>query len=396
MAPYNVLIENSSDVIALVNAAGEVLYASASSAKVFGYLPEELVGLNTFDLIHPEDREHSRQALRDVLDMPPNPRQVDVRVCRKDGEWRWVEKTISNLLHEPRIGAIVVNCREISARNAAREQEQQQNEELLRSNVQLEDFAYAVAHDLREPLRTISMFTEVLVEEAELDPHRKELAGFIVDGVKRMSALLEGLHAFAIRSFDDPPQRVDLGHVAAEVLQILGHAIKASEALVIVDPLPLVMGNEKHLLRVLQNLMVNAIKYRSQAPVEIHITAEPRGPDWTIQIRDNGIGIAPEHHDRIFQLLKRLHGTENPGAGIGLAICKKLIEGMGGTIWVKSEPGSGSVFCFTIGAAEADGGPHRRWWETTGVETASAQRRSKHGNKARGRQRPGVLSRGYS
>jgi PAS domain S-box-containing protein len=346
------LSESSSEVISLVTAAGRVIYASASSFDAFGYRPEEMVGLDSLDLIHPEDRDHSRRALGAVVARPPGPRHVRVRVRRKNGEFSRVESTISNFLDEPRIGAIVVsyrvNYREIGAGKAARKNNRRQSEELVRSNARLEDFAYAVAHDLREPLRTISMFTELLIEEADLDARGKMQAQFIVDGVARMSALFEGLHTFAVRGFDDPPQPFDLGFAVAEVLHNLGHAIKTSGATVTVDPLPIVLGNEKHLVRVFQNLIVNAIKYRSDAPVEIHVTAERLGSEWIIKVRDNGIGIAPEHQDRVFGLFKRLHGPETPGAGIGLAICRKIVDAMGGAIWVEPAPGQGSIFCFTI------------------------------------------------
>jgi light-regulated signal transduction histidine kinase (bacteriophytochrome) len=196
------------------------------------------------------------------------------------------------------------------------------------------------------------MFTELLIEEADLDARGKMQAQFIVDGVARMSALFEGLHTFAVRGFDDPPQPFDLGSAVAEVLDDLGHAIKTSGATVTVDPLPVVLGNEKHLVRVFQNLIVNAIKYRSDAPVEIHVTAERLGAEWIIKVRDNGIGIAPEHQDRVFGLFKRLHGPETPGAGIGLAICRKIIDAMGGAIWVEPAPRQGSIFCFTIAAMQ--------------------------------------------
>jgi len=335
-----------------VSAAGRVVYASASSLDVFGYLPQEIVGLNAFDLIHPDDRVHFRRAFDTVLATPPGPRQVKVRACRKNGDCRWVESTFSNLLDEPRIGAIIVNCREVGAEQGASAQEQNHTDDLNRSNARLEDFAYAVAHDLREPLRTISMFTEILIQEAEMDAHGELMAQFIMNGVTRMSALFEGLHAFAVRGFDDPAQPLDLAIVAAEVLRDLGHAIATSNATVTVDPLPFVQGNERQLVRVFQNLIANAIKYRSEAPVRIHVSAERLGQQWVIKVKDNGVGIAPENFDVVFGLFKRLHGPETPGAGIGLAICKKIIEAMGGVIWVESASGLGSIFCFTIAAAE--------------------------------------------
>ncbi len=345
-------IENNSDVISFVSSLGKVLYASPSVTSLFGYLPKEVVGRNTIRMIHPEDRDHSRRAMGEVLARPRVPLHVEMRVRCKDGDWRRVESALSNLLDEPRVQAIVVNSREIGARRVARGPEQRQIDELVLANARLEDFAYAVMHDLREPLRTISMFTQLLTGQEGSSADRQAQAGFITDGVVRMSALLEGLHSFAISGFAEPPQPVALNSVVAEVLRNLAHAIAASGATVTVDPLPLVQGNAKHLLRVLQNLIVNAIKYRSEAPVEIHVTAEWRGGEWMIKVKDNGVGIAREHLDQVFGLFKRLHGTETPGAGIGLAICRKIVEAMGGMIWVESEPGSGSIFSFTAAAAE--------------------------------------------
>jgi len=133
------------------------------------------------------------------------------------------------------------------------------------------------------------MFTSLLTRKTEMDPGGKLLAQFILDGVARMSALLEGLHDFALRGFD-LPQPLELKHVVAETLQNLGHAIATSQAIVTVDPLPFVLGNQIQLLRVFQNLILNAIKYRSEMPVEIKVTAEPIGQDWIIKVRDNGIG----------------------------------------------------------------------------------------------------------
>jgi len=354
-APYPAL-QNSSDVVALVNRSGDVLAAGPQSINVLGWPPGALVGRNTFDLIHPEDREHSRRALEALLESASAPRQIEVRVYGLDGQWRWVEKTFSNFLHEPRIAAIVLTCRELDVRNAEREQQQKQNEELVRTNVKLEDLAYAVAHDLKEPLRTISMFTELLLQ-AGSENERKELAGFIVDGAKRMSALIEGLHAFALHSFDDPPTRVDLNLAASDALTVLTQAISDCNATVTLGPLPQVLGHKKQLVRVLQNIISNAVKYRSTAPLHIQIGADKVASEWRIRVSDNGVGIPPEHRRRIFQLLKRLHGAENPGAGLGLAICKKLIEGMGGEIWVESNPGGGSAFYFTIPAITDEPSP---------------------------------------
>jgi light-regulated signal transduction histidine kinase (bacteriophytochrome) len=170
-----------------------------------------------------------------------------------------------------------------------------------------------------------------------------------------MGALFDGLRAFALRGFDDDLRPLDLGPVVADALQNLAHAIAEAQASVTVNPLPIVMGNEKHLLCVVQNLIINAIKYRGDEPVAIHVSAERDNTDWIVKVRDNGIGIAPENFSRVFELWTRLHGPETPGAGLGLAVCKKIVEALGGSIWVESELGVGSMFCFRIGAANGGG-----------------------------------------
>jgi light-regulated signal transduction histidine kinase (bacteriophytochrome) len=216
----------------------------------------------------------------------------------------------------------------------------------------LEDFVHSVAHELREPLRTIDMFSELLVRGANLDEDSRGQARLIIDGVRRMSSMLEGLYEFALSGTEPSEPALDLTRVVDEAILNLEHAVDAGHAVISVGPLPLVAGNEKELLRVVQNLIANAIKYRGDTPVEIHVTAEPRGAEWVVRVRDNGIGIAPEYQAQIFQVFQRLHGVGISGAGIGLAICKKVVEAMGGTIWVESKLGFGSAFCFTVAAAK--------------------------------------------
>jgi len=168
-----------------------------------------------------------------------------------------------------------------------------------------------------------------------------------------MSTLLDDLLSSATYGFNNSPERVELEQAAQQALQNLREALTSSGAAITVGPLPAVRSNECDMIRIFQNLISNAIKYRSEAPVEIRIGAERSGPDWVIKVHDNGIGIAPEHHHRVFGLFTRLHTHEIPGAGIGLAVCKKIVEELGGKIWVESEPGAGSTFCFTITAAKA-------------------------------------------
>src|SRR5579859_7120930 len=190
---FRSLIENSPDAISLIDRQGEILYGSASTTKIFGYRPEELLGRNCLELIHPEDRDHSSRALRDVLAKPPGPCQWDARVRCKDGNYSWVESTVSNLLFECEVQAIVMYQRDINARKAAEAERQQRAEQLADSNLRLEEFAYTVAHDLREPLRAISVYTEMLVHRTQMDQKAEQMAKFIIDGAARMSTLVDDL-----------------------------------------------------------------------------------------------------------------------------------------------------------------------------------------------------------
>jgi PAS domain S-box-containing protein len=350
---FRSLIENSPDAVSLIDRKGAILYGSASTTKIFGYLPEELLGRNYLELIHPEDRDHSSRALQDLLAKPPGLCRWDARVLHKYGNYTWMESTASNLLFERDVEAIVMHQRDINARQAAEAERQQHAEQLARSNLRLEEFAYTAAHDLREPLRALSVYAEWLVREAELGAKGKQMAKFIVDGALRMSTLVDDLISFANTGMHEPSRCVDLQQAVAQATLNLTPAIEASGAAVTVDRLPIVRSNEIHLVRLFQNLISNAVKYRRQNPVEIHVTAERHGPGWIIRIKDNGIGIAPEHQARVFMPFIRLANRDVPGTGLGLAVCKKIVEGLGGTMWIESELGVGSTFCFTIVSAAA-------------------------------------------
>ena len=351
---FRSLIENNPDPISLVDAAGGTVYGNASTTKLFAYRPEELVGRNFLELIHSEDRDRSSRMLREVMANPSDSLQWDARVCGKDGNCSWVESTVFNLLFDPEVSAIVVQQRNVNVRRASEVKQKQKAEELARSNLRLEEFAYTAAHDLREPLRAISLYTQMLIRDVPMDANAEQKAEFVVDGATRMSALVDDLLAFANTGAPQSLQRVDMGHAAAEAISNLAPSIEAVCAEVKVDPLPLVMGNEIHLVRLLQNLISNAVKYRAKDPVNIHVGASRREVDWIIRIEDNGPGIPPEHQARVFQPFVRLANRGIPGTGLGLAVCKKIVEGLGGSIWVESKVGEGSAFCFTVGAAEED------------------------------------------
>lgn len=352
---FRSLVENSPDAISVIDAGGEILYGSASTARIFGYQPEELVGRNCLELIHPEDRDQSSWTLKEVVAKPPGPLQWDARVLHKDGGYPWVESTVSNLLFEAEVRAIVVHQRNIDARKAAEEERTRHAEELARCNARLEEFAYTAAHDLREPLRAISAYTEMLIEETKMDANSRKMAKFIVDGTARMSTLIDDLLSFASTGVREPPRSVDLQNAVDQARQNLALEIKESGARITLDRLPAALGNEISLVRLFQNLIGNAVKYRSKESPEIHLGAERQGPDWVIRVEDNGIGIAQENQSRVFMPFIRLTNRDIPGTGLGLAVCKNIVEGLGGDIWVESEPGLGSTFSFRLAAADGIG-----------------------------------------
>ncbi len=229
-------------------------------------------------------------------------------------------------------------------------------EDLRRSNTDLEQFASAVSHDLQEPLRAIAGFAKLLQERVHgrLDETSQEYLQFIVQSVERLQQLIAGLLTFCrAGKITQPFKPVSMEQVVKGALANLRVMIEENNAEVTYDPLPVVRGSMPQLIQILQNLISNAIKFRSNEPPRIHISSERVPEGYQFVVADNGIGIAPRDHARIFQIFQRVGSPpDRPGLGLGLAICKRLVEAHGGRIWVESEPGKGSKFFFTLPAAE--------------------------------------------
>ncbi len=242
--------------------------------------------------------------------------------------------------------------KEIEIRRNIERELRQSTEELKRSNTDLQQFAYAASHDLQEPLRVVAGFVKLLEKryKSKLDEKADEFIQHSVDGVKRMQTLIKDLLAFSqVGTKGKAFKPVNCSVVLEEALSNLRAAIEEAGVEITYDLLPTVMADSSHLGRLFQNLIGNAIKFRGSEPLKIHIAAQQKGNDWVFSVQDNGIGMDTRHSERIFVIFQRLHTREEyEGTGIGLAICKKIVERHGGRIWVESESGKGSTFYFTI------------------------------------------------
>jgi signal transduction histidine kinase len=241
--------------------------------------------------------------------------------------------------------------KEIAERKRAEEKLEQAVKELVRSNYDLEQFAYIASHDLQSPLFAISGFADLLKKQYKdkLDKNAHEYIDFIVNSIERMENLINDLLTYSrIGTSSSKLNPVDVNKIFVRAIANLTVEIEKNGAKVAHDSLPTVIGNDIQLEQLLQNLIGNAIKFHSQEPPRVHISVEQKGENWVFSVKDNGIGIASEDRDRIFNMFQCLHRGEYKGTGIGLAVCKKIVGLHGGNIWVESQPGKGSIFYFTI------------------------------------------------
>jgi light-regulated signal transduction histidine kinase (bacteriophytochrome) len=278
---------------------------------------------------------------------------AEIGRCLQLGAEDYLLKPFDPIVLAARLQAILERKRFQNLERKRTQQLEAAERDLRRSNEDLQRFASVVSHDLQEPLRMVSNYIQLLQLSLgdNASKEQKDYIHFAVDGAKRMTSLIQELLAYSnVTGPEHPLEAVDCNEVLEEVKLQLGARIEESGAVVVHSPLPQVMANRPQIRQLFQNLIGNAIKYRSQSPPVIQITAERSDDFWTFSVSDNGIGIEPEYQDKVFGMFVRLHSRSIAGAGIGLAICQRVVERLGGRIWLQSEKGKGTTFFFTIPA----------------------------------------------
>jgi len=347
--------------MALVGLDWQILDANDSLCHSLGYDKEELTDLSLRMVAHVDYQNSDDDKLSQLKRGEIPSYQVEKKFLLKSGEMAWFRLTVS-LIRDPHDEPLylIAQMENITRRKVAEEALAKQSEDLKRSNQELEQFAYIASHDLQEPLRMVSSYSQLLARryQGQLDTDADEFIAYLVDGANRMKGLINDLLAYsrvqrAGKDFETSDSEGALDQAVAN----LRAAIKEHGAEVSHDALPTVMADTSLMVQVFQNLIGNAIKFHGRTAPKIHVSAKENESKWIFSVRDNGIGIDLQYADRIFGIFQRLHGREEyPGTGIGLAICKKIVEHHGGTIWVESQPEEGSTFYFELSKKGARNG----------------------------------------
>lgn len=364
---FRTFMEVASEGIIITNQAGQITFANAAVEKIFGYERTELIG-KSVEVLLPEHLRAMHVTYRANYQTSPHNREMgmgpDLFGSHKNGNLIPVEIGLSTVaMADQRLTLSFIT--DISARKRIEKKLQQHVEELARSNAELAQFAYIASHDLQEPLRAIAGYLQFLERgyRDKLDDRALKFINNSVAGAQRMQGLINDILDYSrVGSHNQALTTVEISTVIKAALNNLTVVIQESEAEISTDPLPAVVGDATLLTQLFQNLIGNGLKFRRESPPRIHISAQSLAStesdcldstdrEWTFSVADNGIGFDPQYTDRIFRIFQRLHTRdEYPGAGIGLAICKKIIERHGGQIWAESEPGQGSIFFFTLPA----------------------------------------------
>ncbi|MGZ5244329.1 MAG: ATP-binding protein, partial [Bacteroidia bacterium] len=350
------LLESMGDMVFTVSNEKKITYVNPYAAMVLGVDKSEIDKFSLKELFPKEkDIDYYNQFVNGVIKPSFHGLHVESFYStfrNKEGQEIAVLVTSDPIGDEYNIHGVLIVAHNITEMKRAEARISEKNRELERSNAELETFAFVASHDMKEPLRMVSNYTQLLAHKYEnkLDAEAKEFIHYAVDGVHRMQALINDLLNYArIGKTNLPEEPVDCNKLLQHVINTLDAEIKEKRATVYVKSMPVVNGVYTQLQQLFQNLIGNAIKFHSEKKPEVYIDAAENATEWLFSVRDNGIGIDEEYKEKVFVLFQRLHErSQYPGTGIGLSICRKIVELHSGNIWIESEPGKGSVFYFTL------------------------------------------------
>jgi PAS domain S-box-containing protein len=348
---FRALAENANDGILIAVGQGTFAYVNKRASEITGFGAAEVLKTGIRDLIHPDEVKKVIERYKKRLAGEPAPPRYETIIIRQDGKSVPIELSASKTVWHAQPADLFI-FRDITERKQAEEGLKRALADLARSNKELEQFAYVASHDLQEPLRMVASYTQLLAEryESRLDDKAKKYIDYAVDGAVRLQKLISDLLTYSrVGTRGKPPEPTDTYSALEEAIKNLSATIEESRAVITIDDLPTVHADASQLVQVFQNLLSNAIKFCGKDIPRVHVSAQEQGREWVFFVRDNGIGIDPQYADRVFLIFQRLHTREEyPGTGIGLAMCKRIVERHGGKIWFESEPGKGSTFFFTI------------------------------------------------
>jgi PAS domain S-box-containing protein len=344
----------SGDLICVAGFDGLFKRVNPSFTRILGYPEPDLLAKPFVEFIHPDDVIATQAEAAEIAKGDyEGTKTFQNRYRHANGSYRWIEWKSTAVASERLIYAL---GRDVTEHKNFERKLQENADELERSNGDLQQFAYLASHDLQEPLRAVAGCVQMLGERnvGKLDERSSELMRHAIDGAKRMQALINDLLAYSrVGSKGISKTWIDSRAVVEKALRQVDAAIVEGNAKITVDPLPKIFADPVQLAQLFQNLIANGIKFHGPQRPEIRISAEEASGETIFSIRDNGIGISPEYHDRLFVLFQRLNRRKDySGTGVGLAICKKIVERHGGRIWIESQPGEGANFRFTIPAGE--------------------------------------------
>lgn len=342
------VMDNASNAIYTMDMEGRFTTANRRTCEITGYPIEELIGRTWATMVQESDLPDLMAGYQSTIQGREPITNREILLIQQGGREVMLNFSIAPLRRDGVIFGVVGTAEDITLRKRNEQELNQRAEELSRSNQELEQFAYVASHDLQEPLRTIGGFAQLLARryQGKLDPDADEFIGYITDGVTRMRGLIDDLLAYSrVQRAHAVVKPVALETILQSALANLQGAIIAARAEVTYTELPTIAVDVSQFTQLFQNLIGNAIKFRGEPAPVIRVSAEKQNRHWLISVIDNGIGISPESAERVFELFQRLHGREQyEGNGIGLTLCKKIVELHGGRIWVEPAPGGGTVF----------------------------------------------------